>query len=183
MAKIAYMNNRDLFLDATFKVCNKLFTQLLIIRVYNYEFNEFFTIAFIYMTSDSELLYKRVISSFKNFILENNNISDNDIIFKNAHIDMELALSNVVKNTFNHCSIKYCYFHFGQAFNRHINNNVYFNLFNDNLKAKDLIFSLKAFAHISTDFVLSVFYSLEDEAKSLNIPLLTNFMITLKTNI
>ena len=52
------------------------------------------------MASKSELLYKRALSSFKNFILENNNISDNDIIFKNAHIDMELALSNAVKFTF-----------------------------------------------------------------------------------
>lgn len=175
LAKIAYINNKDLFLDATFKVCNKLFSQLLIIRVYNEQFNEFFTIAFIYMTSKSELLYKRALSSFKNFILENNNISDNDIIFKNIHIDMELALSNAVKSTFNFCSIKYCYFHFGQAINRHINNNAYFNLFNDNLKAKELIFSLKALAHIRTEFVLSVFYSLEDEAKSLNIPLVNQF--------
>ena len=107
------------------------------------------------MKSKSELLYKRALSSFKNFILENNSILDNDIIFKNAHIDMELDLSNSIKSTFNHCSIKYCYFHIGQAINRYINNNVYFNLFNDNLKSKELIFTLKA--HIRTEFFLSVF--------------------------
>ena len=40
LAKIAFINNNDIFLDATFKVCNKLFSQLLIIRVYNDNFKE-----------------------------------------------------------------------------------------------------------------------------------------------
>ena len=54
LGKIVYENNKDIFLDATFKSCNKLYSQLLIIRVYNKTYNEFLTIAFIYMTSKSE---------------------------------------------------------------------------------------------------------------------------------
>ena len=63
LTKIAFINNNDIFLNATFKVCNNLFSQLLIIRVYNDNFNEFFVIAFIYMTNESELLCKEVLLS------------------------------------------------------------------------------------------------------------------------
>ena len=175
LGKIAYENNKDIFLDATFKSCNKLYSQLLIIRVYNETYKEFLTIAFIYMTLKSELLYKRVLESFKNFIIENNNLNPDVILFNKAHIDMELALSNAILDKFKNCKIKYCYYHLGQAFNRHINNNAYANLFNNNYTAKELIYSLKALCHIRTDFVLAVFYSLEEEANNLNIPLVTQF--------
>ena len=63
LTKIAFINNNDIFLNATFKVCNNLFSQLLIIRVYNDNFNEFFVIAFIYMTNESKLLYKEILLS------------------------------------------------------------------------------------------------------------------------
>ena len=96
------------------------------------------------MTSKSELLYKRALLSFKSFILDNNYIPPHNIIFKRAYIDMEIALSNEVKYTFNNCSIKYCYFHFGKAINSHINNDAYSNLFSNNYRAKELIYSLKA---------------------------------------
>ena len=105
LGKIVYENNKDIFLDATFKSCNKLYSQLLIIRVYNKTYNEFLTIAFIYMTSKSELLYKRVLESFKNFIIETNNLNPNVILFNKAHIDMELALSNAILAKFNNCKI------------------------------------------------------------------------------
>ena len=84
LAKIAFINNNDIFLDAMFKVYNNLFNHLLIIRVYNDNFNVFFTIAFIYMTSKSELLYKRALLSFKSFILDNNKIFPNNIILKKS---------------------------------------------------------------------------------------------------
>ena len=54
LGKIVYENNKDIFLDVTFKNCNKLYSQLLIIRVYNETYNEFLTIAFIYIASKSE---------------------------------------------------------------------------------------------------------------------------------
>ena len=82
LTKIAFINNNDIFLNATFKICNNLYSQLLIIRVYNDNFNEFFVIAFIYMTNESELLYKEVLLSFKSFIIDNNNIPPNSIILK-----------------------------------------------------------------------------------------------------
>ena len=81
LGKIVYENNKDIFLDVTFKNCNKLYSQLLIIRVYNKTYNEFLTIAFIYMTSKSELLYKRVLESFKNFIIETNILNPNGYSF------------------------------------------------------------------------------------------------------
>ena len=81
LGKIVYENNKDIFLDATFKSCNKLYSQLLIIRVYNKTYNEFLTIAFIYMTSKSELLYKRVLEIFKNFIIETNILNPNGYSF------------------------------------------------------------------------------------------------------
>ena len=175
LTKIAFINNNDIFLDATFKVCNNLFSQLLIIRVYNDNFNEFFVIAFIYMTNESELLYKEVLLSFKSFIIDNNNISPNSMIFKRAHIDMEIALANAIKSTFDNCVIKFCYFHFGKSFNRYINNEAYSNLFANNYRAKELIYSLKALSFIRTEFVLSVFHNLEEEAQILNNPLINQF--------
>ena len=56
LGKIGYENNKDIFSDTTFNSCNKLYSQLLIIRAYNEAYNEFFTIIFIYMASKSELL-------------------------------------------------------------------------------------------------------------------------------
>ena len=175
LTKIAFINNNDIFLNATFKVCNNLFSQLLIIRVYNDNFNEFFVIAFIYMTNESELLYKEVLLSFKSFIIDNNNIPPNSMIFKRAHIDMEIALANAIKSTFDNCDIKFCYFHFGKSFNRYINNEAYSNLFANNYRAKELIYSLKALSFIRTEFVLSVFHNLEEEAQILNNPLINQF--------
>lgn len=68
----------------------------MIIRVYNETYNVFLTIAFIYMESKSKLLYKRALESFKNFIIETNNLNPNVIIFNKAHIEMELTLSNTI---------------------------------------------------------------------------------------
>ena len=175
LAKIAFINNNDIFLEATFKVCNKLFSQLLIIRVYNDNFKEYFTIAFIYMTNKSELLYKRALLSFKSFIIDNNIIPPNTIIFKRAHIDMEIALANAIKSTFDNCEIKFCYFHYAKSFNRRINNEAYSNLFANNYRAKELIYSLKALSFIRTEFVLSVFFNLEEEAQILNNQLINEF--------
>jgi hypothetical protein len=70
------------------------------------------------MSSKSELLYKRVLESFKNFIIETNYLNPNAILFNKSHIDMELALSNAILEKFNNYKIKYCYFRLGQAFNR-----------------------------------------------------------------
>ena len=39
LIKIAYENNNDVFLDATFQTVNKLYKQLLIIRIYSERFN------------------------------------------------------------------------------------------------------------------------------------------------
>ena len=61
---------------------------MLIIRVYNGNFNEFYTIAFIYMTNKAELLYKRALLSFKSFIIDNNYTLPNSIIFKRVHIEL-----------------------------------------------------------------------------------------------
>ena len=57
------------------------------------------------MISKSELLYKRVLEIFKNFIIETNNLNPNVILFNKAHIDMELALSNAILAKFNNCKI------------------------------------------------------------------------------
>ena len=77
------------------------------------------------MNSKSELLYKRALLSFKSSIIGNNSIPPNNIIFKRAHIDMEIALANAIKSTFDNCEIKFCYFHYAKSFNRRINNVAY----------------------------------------------------------
>ena len=88
------------------------------------------------MTSKSQLLYKRVLSAFSEFIKENNIINNNIPLFKIAHIDMELGLFNSLKEVFPNTQIKFCYFHFSKAINKYINNNAYENLFNENKNAK-----------------------------------------------
>ena len=50
-------------------------------------FNEYLTIAFIYMTSKTQLLYKRDLNCFKSFIMNNNNLNSDDNLFNTAHID------------------------------------------------------------------------------------------------
>ena len=56
---------------------NKLYKQLLIIRIYSEKFNEFFTICFIFMTAKTKLLYKKAINSFLSFFKEKNDILGN----------------------------------------------------------------------------------------------------------
>lgn len=64
---IAYENNNDIFIDAIFKTVCSLYKQILIFRIYNEKYNEFFTICFGLMTSKSKLLYKRALNTFLTF--------------------------------------------------------------------------------------------------------------------
>jgi hypothetical protein len=81
LIKIAYENNDDVFLDATFQTVNKLYKQLLIIRIYSERFNEFFKVCFILMTSKTKLLFKRSLNSFLSFLKEKKKIYDKNKIF------------------------------------------------------------------------------------------------------
>ena len=83
-------------------------------------------------------------------------------------MDMELALSYAIIIKFKNCRIKYCYFHFGQCFNKRLNNEAYTNLFNNKYNIRELIYSLKALCHIKPGFVISVIYDLEEEAENYN---------------
>ena len=131
---------------------------ILIMRIYIENFNEYLIIEFIYMTSKTQILHKRVLSFFKSYFMNNNNLNSDDNLFNTAHIDMELALSNAIIDIFKNCKIKYCYFHFGQCFNKRLNNKVYINLFNNNYREREIIYSLKALCLIKTEFVIPVFY-------------------------
>ena len=146
--KIACENKKDLFLDATFKTVNKLYKQLLIIRIYSEKFNEFFTICFIFMTSKTNLLYKRAINSLLSFFKEKNNIFGNDLTFKYFPCDMEEALIKAIKEIITDTKIKLCYFHFSQSIMRRIHNSIYEDLFQRIAVSKTLILSCKALSFI-----------------------------------
>lgn len=114
LVKIAYENNNDVFLDATFQTVNKLYKQLLIIRIYSKRFNEFFKVCFILMTWKTKLLYKRGLNSFLSFLKEKSNINNNNLIFKFSNSNMELGLIKAVEEIMSKTKIKICYFHFSK---------------------------------------------------------------------
>lgn len=57
MTKILDTYPRDLFADATFKICPKPFSQLLVLRVNDYFHNAFHTVCFILMKNKTKFLY------------------------------------------------------------------------------------------------------------------------------
>ena len=94
------------------------------------------------MTLKTQILNKRALNCFKNFIMNKHNLNSDDNLFNTAYIDMEFALSNTIIDTFKKCRVKYFYFYLGQYFNKRLNNEVYSNLFNNNYRARELMSSL-----------------------------------------
>ena len=128
-------------MDAAFKTVNKLYNQLLIIRIYSEKFNEFCTICFIFMTSKSKLLYKRAINSFFLFLKKKAIIIGNKLTFKYFLCDMEEALLKAIKEIIINTKIKLCYFHISQSIMRRIYDNIYEDLYQRIEVSKTLILS------------------------------------------
>lgn len=163
LADIAFHNNSDLFIDATFDIAPLSYKQVLIIRTYIEKYNEFLTLFFAYMTDKTQNLYEKVLLDIKNYI-NANSISNHSFNIINMHCDMENALINGILKIFPNCNIKICMFHMLQAIRRYLCYNGYNDEFNRNLDYKRLIDITKYLYIVPEILVFNVFMILNEKA-------------------
>ena len=101
-------SNSQWFLDATFKIAPKDFSQVLNIIVYNPRLRLYIPTCFILMSNKTESSYTMALECLKQIALSLKlSLSPTPVMS-----DFELALRNGIKNSFPNAQISGCYFHY-----------------------------------------------------------------------